>query len=113
FSVFRKYQKTLMVIAGVICMFVFVIGDSLMPYLSSGDAPQGGHSPTAVAVRWDGGSLTNRELDMAVMRRRMVNAFMRGVLSGGIEASQLAGIEPRPLSVDPLIGPETPEEGVE
>ena len=28
FQIFRKYQKSLLVVAGVILMFVFVIGDS-------------------------------------------------------------------------------------
>lgn len=113
FNVFRKYQKTLLVAAGVILMFVFVIGDSLVPMLNRSAAPQGAAAPNAVAVEWNGGRLTNQELDHAKMRRAIVNSFIQSVFYAGVEASQLAGIEPRPLKVEPIVGPGTPEQGLE
>ena len=41
FRIFRKYQKTLLVVAGVMLMFVFVIGDSLVAYLGGGRGGRG------------------------------------------------------------------------
>jgi hypothetical protein len=83
FRVFRKYQKTVLVVAGVVLMFVFVIGDALTGYLGGGSGGgagrEGALAPNAVAVRWDGGKLTNNELGNMVQRRRLVNAFVRGV----------------------------------
>ena len=72
FRVFRKYQKMLMAIAGVVCMFVFVVGDSLFSYLSGGRNARAGedHDAKATAVHWDGGKLTNRQLSELVFRRR-------------------------------------------
>ena len=107
FRIFRKYQKMLLVVAGVILMFVFVIGDSLVAYLG-GRPPGSGdvnRDADAVAVTWDGGKLTNQELDQLVMRRRIVNSFLQGVHDAGIRSAIVAGIEPRELRVQPIGGP--------
>ena len=109
FRIFRKYQKTLLVVAGVILMFVFVIGDSLVAYLG-GRPPGSGdvnRDAAAVAVKWDGGKLTNQELDQLVMRRRIVNSFLQGVHDTGVRSALLAGIEPRELRVQPIGGQQT------
>jgi hypothetical protein len=109
FRIFRKYQKTLLVVAGVILMFVFVIGDSLVAYLG-GRPPGSGdvnRDAAAVAVTWNGGKLTNQELDQLVMRRRIVNSFLQGVHDAGVRSSILAGIEPRELRVQPIGGQQT------
>jgi hypothetical protein len=109
FRVFRKYQKMLLVVAGVVLMFVFVIGDALVPYLG-GRSPGSGdvnRDAAAVAVKWDGGELTNQELDQLVMRRRIVNSFMQGVHDAGVRSAILAGIEPRELRVQPILGQPT------
>lgn len=115
FRVFRKYQKTVLVVAGVILMFVFVIGDALVGYLG-GSRGRSGNSPrdaNAVAVRWDGGSVTNAELENLVVRRRITNAFLEQVEGLGAQAAYLAGVPPRDLRVQILRGPETAEQGVE
>jgi hypothetical protein len=117
FRIFRKYQKTLLVVAGVVLMFVFVIGDALVSYLggSPGGQGTGGRNARAVAVRWDGGSLTNAELYELVMRRRILKSFTQSIAYTGAQALIEAGLEPR-LRV-PLIpeqnAPTTPEQGVE
>jgi hypothetical protein len=85
-----------------------VIGDSLVAYLggsrgSSGDVRQG----SEVAVRWDGGSLTNRELDNLLMRRRIVNDFLQRVEFAGELAAVKGGVEPRALRVIRLLAPQT------
>lgn len=115
FRIFRKHQKTLLVAAGVVAIFVFVLGDSLMQFVSR--SPRGGSAvqfaSNAVAVRWDSGSLTNQELYHLVVRRRFVNAFIQGVEYAGRQAAVAAGVEPRPLRVQPIVGAETPQQGVE
>jgi len=118
FRIFRKYQKTLLVVAGVILMFVFVIGDALVGYLGGSRRGGGdfGRDAGATAVRWDGGSLTNSELQDLVLRRRIVKAFVLGVWAAGEQSALQAGVEPRPLRVDPIFRPDTPEtpqQGVE
>ncbi len=115
FRIFRKYQKTLLVAAGVVLMFVFVIGDALVGYLGGSRAGGGerAHDAAAVAVRWDGGSLTNAELYDLTMRRRIVNAFIQQVEAAGRSGAVEAGVEPRQLRVGPILGPETPQQGVE
>jgi hypothetical protein len=115
FRVFRKYQKTLLVVAGVICMFVFVIGDSLFSYLSGTSTARAGtdHDAGAVAVHWDGGKLSNQQLSDLVVRRRVLNNFLKAVEAEGRRPAYEAGVDPRPLRVDPLIAADTPQEGVE
>jgi hypothetical protein len=116
FRVFRKHQKTLLVVAGVVLMFVFVLGDSLSAILRQIGGPgleRGGMEAGAVAVRWHDGKLTNAELASLVMRRRIVNDFVRGVELAGRMAVIDSGAEPQPLRVQPLVGPETPQQGVE
>jgi hypothetical protein len=113
FRFFRKHQKALLVVAGVILILVFVISDSL-PYLTGGSR-SGGGDPEAgsVAVTWDGGSLTNRQLDALVMQRRILNSFLERIHGLGAESAYRAGVEPRQLHVQILRGPDTPQQGVE
>ncbi|MGD9634964.1 MAG: hypothetical protein AB7G28_04055 [Pirellulales bacterium] len=115
FQAFRKYQKTLLAVAGVVLMFVFVLGQPLSQYLHSRSAEQGGagRSPTATAVKWDGGKLTNAELGQLVVQRLVVNNFLRTVEAVGIQAAQESGAEPQPLRVAQMLGVERPQEGVE
>jgi hypothetical protein len=112
FRTFRRYQKTFIVVGLVILTFVFVIGDSLVAYLGGS---RGGGGATqdaqAVAVSWDGGSLTNQELDNLVFRRRIVNSFLQNVVNAGGLSAMEAGLDPRDLSVQPIMGPPT-ERGV-
>ena len=81
FRVFRKYQKTLLAVAGVVLMFVFVVGDSLMSYLGGSRHPRASeeHEASAVAVHWDGGKLTNKQVNDLVFRRRLLNSFLRNI----------------------------------
>ena len=66
-----------------------------------------------VAVSWDGGKLTNQQLNDMVMRRRMLNAFLQQVEMQGSRSAYEAGVEPSQLRVQRLLGPESPEQGVE
>ena len=115
FRAFRKYQKTLIVVAGVILMFVFVIGDSLVGYLggSRGGRRDESRDARAVAVEWIDGSLTNAEVENMVVRRRILNQFIKSVVITGAQAAYQAGVEPRQLRVEPIMGPDTPQQGVE
>jgi hypothetical protein len=114
FRTFRKYQKTLIAVAGVVLMFVFVLGDPLSQMMNGSNAPTGtGLHPTDVAVKWDGGQLTNAEVDQLVIQRRVVNNFIRNVEGVGRMRMAEQGLEPQPLRVEAIIGPERPQEGVE
>ena len=114
FRIFRKHQKTLLVVAGVVLMFVFVLGDSLKSWL--GKSPGGGterRHPNAVAVSWNGGQLTNDELDMLVRKRQMVNLFLHSIEAYGRQRVAESGAELRPLRVVMVGGPDRPNDGVE
>jgi hypothetical protein len=119
FRVFRKYLKPLMVVFGVMIMFVFVILDPMAAYLGgSGGGGRGDPAADAdaVAVSWEGGSLTNNELNDLVMRRRILNSFLLGVERAGALSALEAGADPRDLQNAPVVqlrGPGTPQEGVE
>jgi hypothetical protein len=108
-------MKTLLVVFGVMIMFVFVIGDALVGYLGgsrggSGDAMRDG---SAVAVKWDGDSLSIAELENLKARRHITNAFQEQVHELGARAAYMAGLEPRNLRVQPLVGPDTAAQGIE
>lgn len=94
FRIFRKYQKTLLVIAGVLLMFVFVVGDSLTQLIrrtAGAVEPTGGQQPTDVAVEWTSGQLTNRELSRLVQRRAIVKTFIIRLYQTGQMAALQAG----------------------
>src|SRR3972149_7021467 len=114
FRTFRKYQKSFLVVAGVVLMFVFVLGDPLSQYLRSHSAESGGggRRPNDVAVKWAGGQLTNAELGQLVVQRWVVNNFPRTLEGMGQQAAIEAGSEPQPLRVAAMGGPERPGQGV-
>ncbi len=116
FQVFRKYQKSLLVVGGVVLMFVFVAGDpltSLLRDMGGAGGSRSGMEAGDVAVRWDDGKLTNRELGALVMQRRVVNDFLGNVEMAGRAATLDAGVEVQPLTVQWLGGPDTAQQGVE
>ncbi len=117
FQIFRKYQKSLLVVAGVVLMFVFVIGDSLMQWVGAaaqGQQSAGGSAPTDTAVKWDGGALTNRELGDLIFRRRVVKGFLEQLFQLGRQLAFDAGADPQQLPrVQLVAGVGQPEQNVE
>src|SRR5262249_4975861 len=96
-------------------IFVFVIGDALMSKYSSGHAADRGEAldARATAVHWDSGKLSNQQLNELTMRRRILNRFLQTVEMEGRRPSVEAGVDAPDLRVQPLLGPETPQQGVE
>jgi len=115
FRAFRRYQKTLLAVAGVALMFVFVLGDPLSQYMRSHSdiAIPKGHRPSDVAVHWNGGKLSNSEVAQLVQQRLVVNGFLRQVEGVGRMAAMDAGAQPQPLRVEMMVGPERIQQGVE
>ncbi|MEX2315773.1 MAG: hypothetical protein WD669_01385 [Pirellulales bacterium] len=122
FRIFRRYQKSLLIVAGVVLIFVFVLEDSLQMLMGGatgggGDPSDNRPKPNAVAVHWNGGQLTNAELDQLVQRRRILNGFLREILREGDDAevmlARATGAEPRPSPVLPLVRAETAQQRVE
>jgi hypothetical protein len=58
FHGFRKRQKVLLVIIGVVCIFTFTVGDFILSYFPT----SGGRADDQAAVTWKGGQLTENEL---------------------------------------------------
>jgi hypothetical protein len=115
FRTFRKYQKSFLAVAGVVLMFVFVLGDPLSQYIrrAAGGSAGGRHNADDVAVHWKGGSLTNSQLYALVQRRSVLNGFIREIEARGRKAAFDAGGQPGPLTVEYLQGPERWQDGVE
>lgn len=115
FRVFRKNVKPMLAFFVVMLMLSWVIGDSLFNYFTGGRNPNPTNQQKArqTAVSWDGGKLTNLQLNDMVARRHYLNAFLTQLERQGAERALEAGVDPRPLHVQRLLGPDTFQEGVE
>ena len=102
-----------MVIATLVAIFIFVVGDALMSRYSSRSEGGEAKDAKATAVHWDGGKLTNRQLSELVFRRRVLNNFLKNVEMEGTRPSVMAGVDPPELRVQRMIAPETPQQQVE
>ncbi len=104
-----------MAVLFVILMLTWVVGDSLFNYFSGNRSAAAARQREAkfVAVSWDGGKLTNQQVNDLVMRRRLLNEFLGQVEMAGQRSAYEAGVEPRPLHVQILRGADTPQQGVE
>lgn len=121
FRIFRRHQKALLIVAGVVLMLVFVLADSLQMLM--GDSLGGGGNAgrpdaNAVAVRWNDGELTNAELNELVFRRRVVNGFLGQIYQTGAYAEQMqaisTGVAPRRQPNVDFVGERTmAQQGVE
>ena len=108
-------MKPLIAVFAVLLMLAWIAGGALTSYTGSADSPK---TPTqelnAVAVKWDGGSLTNLQIEQLKVRRRIVNAFLQSVQYRGEEMARQASVAPSPLRVRPLAPlPSTHQEGIE
>src|SRR6201999_3864594 len=115
FEVFRKNMKPMMAVLFVILMLTWVVGDSLFNYFSGNRTASAAKQREAkfVAVSWDGGTLTNQQIDTLVVRRKMLNEFLKQVEIEGQRSAYEAGVDPRPLHVAPFRLPDTTQQGVE
>jgi hypothetical protein len=88
FDIFRKYQRTLLVLVAILAMLAFFV---LPPFLQMGGNSGGGD---AVAARWQGGDIHESQLERSVAMRAAVNRFL-------IEAAAAAGRDPSRLPLFP------------
>lgn len=115
FRYFRKNVKPLLATLMVLLIIAWLGGGALTGYLgrSQSGAGRASQAPGAVAVRWDGGSLTNQQVAQLVGRRRLLNEFLRRVEISGMQDAYQAGVEATPLRVVPLRLPDNPQQGIE
>ena len=101
FSIFRKHQKLLLVVFGVLIIFVFTLGSApiAMNFFGVG-APQQMKDPEG--MRWKGGVLQERDLAMMRYRHRFVIQFLQVALQTAIQE----GARPSApgITVDPRTG---------
>jgi hypothetical protein len=115
FRAFRKHQKTLIAVAGVVLMFVFVLADPLSQYVRrgmSGSSAPGKHNPDDVVVTWKGGKLTNAEMSRLIEMRLVVHQLIREIEAQGRTIALEKGQDPR-LRVEMPWQAERPQEHVE
>ncbi|MEO1498243.1 MAG: hypothetical protein AAFV43_13955 [Planctomycetota bacterium] len=110
FTVFRKYTGAMMVVLCVLLMISFVVADAL-PGMGRGSG--GGGRAGATVATWNGGSMTERQLEEALRHRGVLDAFQRAVVTEGIRSAQAAGVDDLPMRVIPLQLRLTREQGVE
>jgi hypothetical protein len=115
FRLFRKHTKPLLAVFMVLLIIAWLGGGALTSYMGNAQAGKASadRDARAVAVHWDGGKLTNRELSELVYRRHVLNGFLSRVEMDGRRSAYEAGVEPRQLHVEMLAGPDTPQQGVE
>ncbi|MEZ6071212.1 MAG: SurA N-terminal domain-containing protein [Pirellulales bacterium] len=91
FSIFRKNQKLMLVILGVMCMLAFVVLPSLMQIMRSGG---GGGSQVVVTSKF--GSINEAELLGMRRTRKITNKFVAELIA-------LSGeVDPRRIPAEPL-----------
>jgi len=72
-AVFRKHQKVLLAVFGVLLMIVFTVGGLVTDYLGMGGAA-GGENPEV--VRWSGGVLRESDLQLMRYQRNQLRMFL-------------------------------------
>ncbi|MCH7752074.1 MAG: hypothetical protein IH898_07970, partial [Planctomycetes bacterium] len=97
FRLFRKHQKAFLVVAGVLAIFIFVVGDAMMGCV--GQAGGSRRSPNVVVTSWKGGSLTVQEMDMLTQRRYFIHEFLSNLYQLGKYRVESGGETPIPPSV--------------
>ena len=85
FRFFRRYQKTMLVAAGILCMLAFTVGDALMQVIGSGGNRSQGADD--VVVTWDGGQLTERQVSSLVQTRSAAMQYLAAIEQFGAAAS--------------------------
>lgn len=114
FRYFRKNIKPLMAVFTVLLMLAWVGGGAFTGYMGRSSGPKDSSlDPKATAVSWDGGSLSNLQVEEMTRRRHLLNTFLKQIEGMGGRSAYEAGVEPSQLRVQQLLGPETPQEGVE
>jgi len=86
FSIFRKYQKIMIAVVGLMAMFAFVLFAPLIKFFQG--APAG--AANGVVLTWKNGELTEDNLYQKVIRYNQLNKFLNQIV---VEA-QAAGATP-------------------
>ena len=97
FRLFRKHQKAFLVIAGVLAIFIFVVGDAMMGCV--GQAGGDRRAPNVVVTSWKGGSLTVQEMNMLYQRRLFISDCLSNLYQEGKYRVESGGETPIPPRV--------------
>ncbi len=88
FDVFRRYQKSLLVVVAIMAMLAFFV---LPPFLQMGSGTLAGDP---LVARWSGGEIRESDLERSVTMRAVLNRFL-------LEAAVQAGRDPSRLPLFP------------
>jgi hypothetical protein len=80
FRYFRKHTKAFMAVAAVLAIFIFVVGGAISSSTQSGG---GGQHAGATVATWNGGSLTEGQLQSLIAQRLIVNDFLQRLFAQG------------------------------
>src|SRR5262245_24534238 len=91
---FRKYQKTILAIMGVVCMVTFVVGPYLLDVLSGSG---GGQTDNPVVVTWRGGKVRESELHQKRNAHNIAISFLRTVIEEAKSRGGTPVVNGRPM----------------
>ena len=74
--VFRKRQKEILVVVGLICIFTFTVGPIILDFFQ----PDVGAAKADVVVTWKGGSLDESDLGMLGRLHRLTIAYLERIV---------------------------------
>jgi hypothetical protein len=83
FNVFRKNQRTMMVVIGVGCMIGFLLGG--MGIIEGVRPGMGGSDENPLVVSWDGGQLTQQEIDQYKLQRNLAVRYLATIAQQAME----------------------------
>ena len=108
-SALSKYTGPAMIVLGVLLMISFVIGDA-MP---GQGGPQKNENANDTVAAWNGGYITERQLNEAIKHRNILSNFQQEVYRLGQISANEAGVGELPLRVSPVMLPISREQHVE
>ncbi len=91
-GIFRKYQKVLLVVFGVLLMIVFTVGGLVNSYLGSNKAAA---AQNQVVLSWKGGELRDNELQIMRYTRNQLRQFQAYV----VQTAEQRGATPRAANI--------------
>ncbi|HEX3657252.1 MAG TPA: hypothetical protein VHV55_15800 [Pirellulales bacterium] len=105
FSIFRKHQRAMMAVLGIMCMFAF----TFTGFMGGLDSGGGSNSQNPVAVQTSFGDYRETDLQLMRQQRNLVKSFLQQVILLTIDPQMRPFLEPRVAQMidQQMIGPST------
>jgi hypothetical protein len=98
----RKNAKVVLVVMGIVCMFTFVIGTSLIDWAAN--VQRRAENPNPVVVTWTKGKVHTDELQRLRYRHAKAYQFLAMVIQTAIQRGGKPMVNGRPVTMDRMQG---------